>query len=120
MPADRREGGRREALAEHRGVLDDSARSAGSSASRREAMSAVSVSGTASGGQVADRPVRAVRDREPALGDEHPHRLDRVQRDAVGARDDGPDGRRRAGRARGPISSSRMAGSGERLEVQAR
>ena len=43
-------------------------------------MSAVSVSGTASVRQVADRAVDAVLDRETALGDEHPHGLDGVQR----------------------------------------
>ena len=81
-------------------------------------MSAVSVSGTASVGQVADRAVDAVLDGEPALGDEHAHRLDRVQRDAVGARDDGPDRRPPAGPGTRPASSARIAGSGQRLEVQ--
>ena len=38
---------------------------------------------------------------EPAVGDEHPDRLDRVQRDALGARDDRRGPPARAGRARG-------------------
>ena len=69
-------------------------RSVGSSASRREAMSERSVSGTASVAEVADRPVASVDALEAAVGDEHPDGLDGVERDAVGAGEDRP--RRRA------------------------
>ena len=49
-------------------------------------------------GQVADRSVGAVDDGKAPLGDEHPDRLDGIQRDAVRAGDDGRD--RRGGQAR--------------------
>ena len=61
-------------------------------------MSAVSVSGTARFVEVADRAVGAALEGQPALGQEHPDRLDRVQRDPVGAGDDRPDGRLRQAR----------------------
>ena len=51
-------------------------------------MSAVSVSGHGQLAQVADRPVDAVLEHQPPLGQEHPDRLDRVERDAVGPGDD--------------------------------
>ena len=54
--------------------------------------------GDGQGRQVADRAVHAVLDGQPSLGDEHPDGLDGVQRDAVGAVDDRPHGRRRKSR----------------------
>ena len=53
-------------------------------------MSERSVSGIASVAEIADRSVAAVDALEASVGDEHAHRLDGVERDAVGARHDRP------------------------------
>ena len=82
-------------------------------------MSAWSVSGTASSPSVARRLVAAVaRVREPAVRDEHPDRLDRVQRDALGARDDRRGPPAPAGPGTRPASSVAHRRLVERLEVE--
>ena len=95
-----------------------SRRSSAGSPSRRAAIRACSVSGTSSDSIVA----RSAGRRGPsctssAAVEQHPHRLDRVERDALGPREDLRRGARRAARARGrraaPPSPRR-----ERLEVQ--
>ena len=89
-----------------------SARSAGSSASRRAAISAVRVSGTASSSRSPSAGTCRPRLDEPALGDEHPDRLDRVERDRRrrGRRSRRPRASGRPGTR--PASSSRIVGSG--------
>ena len=68
--------------------------------------------------EVPDRLVGAVLEGQPAVGEEHPDRLDGVQRDAVGAGDDGPDRGLRQARAPGrrgaPASPARAAARGRR------
>ena len=94
-----------------------SRRSSGARPSSRAAISACSVSGTSS---ASTSPVGAV-DRpflgEQAAVEQHPHRLDRVQRDALARVEDlvaqllGSPGTR-------PASSSSIASRGERLQVE--
>ena len=93
-----------------------SERSAASSSSSRAEMSAVSVSGTARSLQVVDRPVDAVLEHEPALGQEHAHRLDRVQRHAVGPGDDRVAGGHRQPRHEARQELAHRVGR-DRLEV---
>ena len=76
-----------ERLAEHRGVLHQRALSA-ARPSRRAAISACSVSGTSSAPiSPTTRYDGAVLDEQAAV-EQHPHRLDRVERDPLGARED--------------------------------
>ena len=85
MPVTADEGGEGEALAEDGGVVEEAP------VGRLEAVEA----GRDEGGErlrdgqareVADRVVDAALELEPALGEEHADRLDRVERHAVGAR----------------------------------
>ncbi len=57
-------------------------------------MSAVSVSGHGQVGQVAGRAIDAALEHQPALGQEHPDRLDGIERHAVRAGHDGVAGGR--------------------------
>ena len=82
-------------------------------------MSAVSVSGTARSRQVADRPVDPVLEHEPALRQEHPDRLDRVERHPVGPGDDRVAGRGRQARHQPRQELAHRLGR-ERLEVDRR
>ena len=88
----------------------------GPAPSRRAAMSAVSVSGTASVVEVPTGRYDPPSTHEPALREQHPHRLDGVQRHAVGARHDGRHGlRRQPGHEAGEQAlASRRGGSGSR------
>jgi hypothetical protein len=85
--ADRGERRRREALAEHRGVLQEGAvgRLEGVETARDEGSQRLRHGEV---GQIAGRPVDAVDERESTLREQHADRLDGVERDAVGARDD--------------------------------
>ena len=68
-------------------------------------------------GQVADRSIGAIDDGQASLRDEHPDRLDRIQRDAVRASDDRRGGRRRESRHQ-PGEEFVHRGRVERLEIE--
>ena len=93
-------------------------RSSAARPSRRRAISAVSVSGTARVVEVADRAVDVALEAEAALGEQHPDGLDRVQRDPVGAGDDRP--RRPCSGRPGDEAGEQLAHRrrGQRLEVE--
>ena len=86
-----------------------SRRSSGSRPSSRAATSACSVSGTSSASTSPGRPVDVALTGEQAAVEQHPHRLDRVERHALGAGEDLGAELARAGPARSPSSSCSIA-----------
>ena len=73
--------------------------------------------GNGQGGQIADRPIDAILEREPAFGEEHPDGLDRVQGHPIRSLDDRLDGAAgQAGNEPGEELAHRRLG--QRLEIE--